>query len=461
MRRRRGLIAALLTVLIAAAALFVWQPWQQDETETDDGGAADTTVRTTPAVEPGAVFGEGHLAPQRHATLAAENGGLVQDILVMEGDSVSTGDALVRLDARDAQIGLQQAQAALVQAQASVAAARARLQSAEEGQRIAQLSVEAAQAERAVLVAEPRSEALALAESAIAAASAGVAQAAGDRDVTLETDEAAIAGAEARLEAAEANLFSVRVANERIAQDPDVPEDAREQAQLRLNAAIAAVDAAQAELARLQQGATEAEARAANNAVAGAAQQRAAAQAELDLLQVGPRPEAVAAADAEVTRARQAAAEAQSQLEGAQAALSQAEAQAAAAEADVRAAQVAVERRVMRAPFDGTVVEIPIKAGQTIAAGTPAVIVADLSAWRVLSSDLTELDVVKIAEGEEVEIRVDAFPDKVLRAEILSIAGAPTPSGDDVTYEVTAVLQDEPGLTLRWGMTAFMTIEGN
>lgn len=461
MKGRRGLVAVLITALVAAAALFIWQPWQQNETESDDAGAADTTLRTTPAVEPGVVFAEGQLAPQRHATLAVESGGLVQEILVMEGDSVSAGDALVRLDARDAQIGLQQAQAALAQAQANVAAAQARLQSAEEGQRIAQLGVEVAQAERAVLVAEPRSEALALAESAVAAANAGVAQAAGDRDVTLDTDAAAIAAAEARLEAAEATLFSVRVANEPVAQDPDVPEDEREQAQLRLNAAIAAVDAAQAELERLQQGATDAEARAANNAVASAAQQRAAAQAELDLLQVGPRSEAIAAADAEVARARQAANEAQSQLEGAQAALSQAEAQAAAAEADVRAAQVAVDRRVMRAPFAGTIVRIPIKAGETIAAGTPAVIVADLDVWHVLSNDLTELDVVKIAEGEEVQIRVDAFPNEALRAEILSIAGAPTLSGDDVTYEVTAALQAEPGLTLRWGMTAFMTIDGN
>ena len=465
MRGRRGLVAVLITALIAATVLFVWQPWQQGGTDTggaERGATAALTTETrleTVAVDAGAVFAEGRLAPQRQATLATETGGLVQEILVAEGDRVREGDILVRLDSREAQIGVQQARAMLAQAQANLAAAQARVKSAQEGARIAALGIEAAAAQLAVLTAAPQPEAVALAESALDAARAGVTQAAGERDVSLETDAAAIAAAEARLEAAKANLFAVRVANEPATQNPDLSEAERTQAQLRLNAAIVAVDAARAELEALQRGATESEARAANSAVTTAAQQQAASQAELNLLQVGARPEAVAIAAAEVTQARQAAAEAEAQVHVARAAARQVEAQVIVAQAELEAAQAAVDRRTVRAPFDGTVVEITIKVAQTIAAGTPLVTVADTNVWQVLSRDLTELDVVKIEEGQRVEVRMDAFPDEVMRAEIWRIAGAPTSSGSDVTYEITAVLQDAPQARLRWGMTAFLTIE--
>jgi HlyD family secretion protein len=460
MKSRRGLIIALIAILIVAAGLYAWQPWRQADEE--DGGDTPVTAtgnETPLAVSGDTVFADGRLVPARQATLAVETGGLLEEIAVAEGDSVEAGEALLHLDRREAQIGVRQAEAALAQAEADVLAAQARLQSAQEGARIAVLGIDAAEAQLAALTAAPQDERVALAQGAVDAASAGVAQAAGERDVTLETDPAAIAAAEARLQAAEANLFAVRVANEPATQNPDLEEDEREQAQLRLNAAIAAVDAAQAELEALQEGATEAEARAANNAVASAAQQRAAAQADLDLLQVGARPQAVAAAEAEVAQARQAAAEAETQIDGAQAAVRQAQAQVVVAEADLQAAQTALARRTLRAPFAGTVVEIMVKAGQTVAAGTPAVILADFAAWRVESSDLTELDVVKIEEGQMVDISVDAFPGEPLQAQILRIAGAPTPSGDDVTYEVTAVLQEAPGVSLRWGMTVLMTIE--
>lgn len=460
MKGRRGLIVALLAVLVVAAGLYTWQPWQQaEENDRGDTPAAATGSETPLTVSGDTVFADGRLVPARQATLAVETGGLIEEILVAEGESVEAGEALLHLDRREAEIGVRQAEAALAQAEADVAAAQARLQSAQEGARIAELGIDAAEAQLAIVTASPQDEQIALAEGAVDAANADVAQAAGERDVTLETDPAAIAAAEARLEAAEANLFAVRVANEPATQNPDLSEDEREQAQLRLNAAIAAVDAVQAELEALQEGATEAEARAANNAVAGAAQQRAAAQADLDLLQVGARPQAVTAAEAEVAQARQAAAEAETQIDGAQAAVRQAQAQVDVAEADLQAAQTTLARRTLHAPFAGTLADITVKAGQTVAAGMPAVILADFDTWRVESSDLTELDVVKIEEGQTVDISVDAFPDEQMRAQILRIAGASTPSGDDVTYEVTAVLQEAPDVPLRWGMTVLMTIE--
>ncbi len=453
MINRKG-IAALLIGLAAIAALVVWQPWAPQQTAQEPG--APTSAALPDAVESDAVFAEGRISPLREALLSTEAAGLVAEIVAQEGASVAGGDALLRIDEREAQSALQQTQAALALAQANVAAAQARLQIAEEGARVAQLGIEAADAGLAALVAAPQEEAIALAESGVALANAGVAQAAGERELTLETDVTAIAAAQARLEAAEANLFAVRRESEPLAQNPDAGEDARAQAQLRLDAALAAFDAARAELEALQSGATEAQAQAAGSAVAAAAQQRAAAQAEVALLQAGPRPEVVQIAEAEAAQARQTAAEVEAQVGAAQAAVGQAQAQLEVAEANVQAAQTALERHTVRAPFDGVVVQVMVKAGQSVALGSPVVMLADLSGWRVNTSDLTELDVVRLREGQAVQVRVDAFPHESFSAEVAHIAGAPAASGDDVTYEVTALLPATPDVTLRWGMTAFL-----
>lgn len=477
MNIRKGIIAIVIVMLLGAAAVFLRESIVATVGQAANGAPGETAAQVTtpepaerPAREPAVVFAEGALAPQRHAALAPEMNGLVEAVLAAEGDSVAAGDPLVRLDSGDEAIAVRQAAANVAQAEANVAAAEARLQSAEAGLVVAQLAIDAAQARLDALTAAPRVEALALAESGVAAADAGVAQAAGEQGMTLETDAAAIAMAEAKLEAAEANLFAVRLAEEPKTQNPDLSEDERAQAQLRLNAAQQAVEAARAELTALQQGATEAEAQAARSAVAGAAQQRAAAQAELDLLQVGPRPEAAAVAEAEVQQARETAAESEALVAGARAALRQAEAKLVVAQAEHEAAQTALDRRTLRAPFDGAVVDVSAKQGQLAAAGAPAVVVADFSAWRVQTSDLSELDVVRLEEGQTVQVGVDAFPGQTFRGHLIQIAEAPERSGatlgqttsEDVHYEVTAVLDDGASLAevweLRWGMTAFLVI---
>ena len=120
MKDRKGLIAVLLAALVALAALFVWQPWRQEapgeQVGSDNGEAGVTSAMTSPrTINEGTVFAEGSLSPLRDAVLAAESGGLVQDVAVVEGDTVVSGEALVQLDSRDAEVGVRQAQAGLAQ----------------------------------------------------------------------------------------------------------------------------------------------------------------------------------------------------------------------------------------------------------------------------------------------------------------------------------------------------------
>lgn len=67
---------------------------------------------------------EAHLEPLRQATVSAQLGGNVLALLVKAGDRVKAGQALARIDERDAQAGMQRSEAGLTQAEAEARNAR-------------------------------------------------------------------------------------------------------------------------------------------------------------------------------------------------------------------------------------------------------------------------------------------------------------------------------------------------
>jgi multidrug resistance efflux pump len=130
--------------------------------------------------------------------------------------------------------------------------------------------------------------------------------------------------------------------------------------------------------------------------------------------------------------------------------------QLAVLEAQLDAAKAGVAAFSVVAPFDGVVVDLNAKAGSSINAGESAVTVADFSAWLVKTTDLTEIDVVELAEGQPVILTLDALPDMELRGKIQSIGQMYSENQGDVVYEVT-VLLTEAHPAMRWGMTAMVT----
>ncbi len=118
--------------------------------------------------------------------------------------------------------------------------------------------------------------------------------------------------------------------------------------------------------------------------------------------------------------------------------------------AGVRAALANAE---LRAPFAGTITNLDLKVGEFAASATPVMTIADLSNWVVKTTDLTEIDVVRIKEGQPVTLTLDALPDTTLKGYVLSIAQNYAEKQGDIVYEVTVLLTDkEP--SMRWGMTA-------
>jgi HlyD family secretion protein len=132
--------------------------------------------------------------------------------------------------------------------------------------------------------------------------------------------------------------------------------------------------------------------------------------------------------------------------------------QLAVLQARLDAAQAGVAAFEVTAPFDGVVADMTAKQGGSINAGESAVTIADFSSWLVKTTDLTEIDVVKLAEGQPVTITLDALPEVELKGKILYIGQTYAENQGDIVYEVTVLLTDtDPAM--RWGMTAAVKFE--
>lgn len=127
-----------------------------------------------------------------------------------------------------------------------------------------------------------------------------------------------------------------------------------------------------------------------------------------------------------------------------------------AAEARVEAAEEALAQYTLTAPFGGTVTDVFLEAGQLVGPETPVMQLADLSQFVIETSDLTELEVVMLREGQAVDVVPDALPETTLTGTVQDISQSFTTQAGDVLYTATIHL-DEEDPALRWGMTVEIT----
>jgi HlyD family secretion protein len=120
--------------------------------------------------------------------------------------------------------------------------------------------------------------------------------------------------------------------------------------------------------------------------------------------------------------------------------------------AQVAAAQKVVDGATTTAPYDGTIVELDHVVGETLLPSQQIALIADLSELYVDTNDLTEMDVVKIREGDSAHIKPDALPDLSLPATVIEISRNSGKKGGDVTYTARLKLNSTDP-RLRWGMT--------
>ncbi len=128
------------------------------------------------------------------------------------------------------------------------------------------------------------------------------------------------------------------------------------------------------------------------------------------------------------------------------------------ANAHLTAAQTALDNLDLKAPFNGTVVDVNLSDGQLVGSDTWAVLVADYSEWYVDTSDLTEQEVVNVTKGQGASISPDALPDVKANGTVTEIADMYQMQSGDVLYHVRLRV-DQPDPRFRWGMTVEVTFD--
>jgi HlyD family secretion protein len=170
---------------------------------------------------------------------------------------------------------------------------------------------------------------------------------------------------------------------------------------------------------------------------------------------------------AELDKARVVLDTTREQLKAVQAQIHVSEAQVQSALAAVKQresllkqAQVDLERTVIRAPVDGTVILRNVDAGQTVAASLQApvlfTIAQDLRDMQVEAA-IDEADVGRLRMGLPASFAVDAFPRRSFSGEIKQIRKSPQNVQNVVSYTVVISAQN-PDMALLPGMTANVRI---
>jgi len=112
---------------------------------------------------------------------------------------------------------------------------------------------------------------------------------------------------------------------------------------------------------------------------------------------------------------------------------------------------------VLVAPWRGTVTDVPVHVGDTVAVGAVVVQMGDLSRLQVETTDVDEFIVARVRPGRAVMVTVDALDQHQLRGRIRSVSLEPRrgPDGDD--HYPTVIDLELPPLDLRIGMTVRVT----
>jgi len=397
------------------------------------------------------VSATGELVPEQTARLSVKTGGVVAEVLVEEGDVVSAGQVLVRLE------GTEQLQAAVAAAKFELANAQYALDSLFKGTEL--LAAQALQAKDLAgrdledLLNPELQEALAL--EAIADAKKAIEDT--DRrfrSVSSTADQADIDEAKAVVILAKDRLDD---AIEDFEPYENKPEDNLPRANFlsRKAAAQQDYDAAVRRYNALSGTGSEADIAVAEADYATAQAQLSEAEREWERVKAGPNQADVALLKAQITAAQE---DYEIYKNGPDPDdVSIAEARIENAKAQLAAAEAALADLELAAPFSGTVSELNINASEFVSPGQPVLLLADLSHLQVETTDLGEIDVAQIAVGDIAIVTFDALPDIVLEGTITSIAPKAT-EGSGVNYTVIVEIDDVPA-ELRWGMTAFVDVE--
>ena len=145
------------------------------------------------------------------------------------------------------------------------------------------------------------------------------------------------------------------------------------------------------------------------------------------------------------------------QIQAAQAQLQLAQANLELAQSQLTAAQTALRQTELRAPIAGTVANIGVGTGEPVSAGETIVTVGDMTTWLIETTDVSELDVVRVAVGDIAQVTFTALPGITVTGVVDSIQVRGTTDQGEVSFAVT-IRPDVFLSQLRWNMSANVSI---
>lgn len=123
----------------------------------------------------------------------------------------------------------------------------------------------------------------------------------------------------------------------------------------------------------------------------------------------------------------------------------------------LEAARENLRRTLVLAPADGTVISIAVAEKGVYNQGQELLQLANLSNLNLII-DLDEIDVPRLGDNRAAEIVFDAFPGQKVTGTLVAVAPLATNRNGRTTYDGTVTFARPPGLDLRPGMGADVTI---
>jgi HlyD family secretion protein len=121
-------------------------------------------------------------------------------------------------------------------------------------------------------------------------------------------------------------------------------------------------------------------------------------------------------------------------------------------------------RTTIRSPMDGTLIQLDAEKGETVVPGStnlPGSVIMTIADMSVLLAEVevSEVDVVNVALGQEAEVKVDALGTEAQKGMVVEIAtsGRRDPTQGTIRFRVKVAIED-PDPALRPAMTAKVDI---
>jgi len=459
-----GLALAVLVVL--AAAFSALGP-------EDEKVAPAPTSTVTRGVVLASVTASGNVTADVELGLDFATGGRLVELAVQEGDRVTPGQVLARVDTREENDRL-------ASARADLASARAELARVREGSTPQELAANRASVARTL-------RQLDVARTALAGAEASATENGNDYDAAVDQAETAVDQARDRasqnertyeldIEQAQRDVAAARRAVDDAKDTPDIVDavtGSRRAAEAQLRAARAREDSARnaQRTGRLNDDQAVEDARA---EVVNATNRRASGQ-QADQQAVRDAAARVGAAQADVDAAQADAGVQQAPPSPAEDAI--ARAGVARALATVRAAEGDLAEATLVAPTGGTVARIGADIGELVSgsgvggfggvdttgegeaasstgssgAGRGFIVLTDLDSLQV-TAGFSEVDAARVRPGQAAALSFEALPGQTVGARVARVDPTSTLVRNVVTYDVTLVLDRridgvKPGMT--------------